>query len=347
MRAMNRLSPLAVVLPLLLAGCAASGMTDADTQPLAETVSSSSVSSAPKPIEAYPYDLSVEHFAGMTLSGSELAIGRVLERNAAYTRHYVTYRSNGVLVSGTFAIPNGEGPHPLVIQNHGYIDPAVYTNGRGLRREQDAMARAGFAVFHTDYRKHAQSDPDPDERNIYDAGLAYAMDSANAILAVRAANLPNVNAEKVGMLGHSMGGGVTLQILVAHPELIDAAVLYAPVSGKSWLNFDRWRRDDAEEAAETLAHFGTEEEQPERWAALSPWEYAENIDDPILLFHGLKDADVPIAWSNELAVHLETLDKDVRYITYPDDGHEFAKTWGHFMDTTIGFFGDRLGRGGL
>jgi hypothetical protein len=28
-----------------------------------------------------------------------------------------------------------------VILNHGYIDPAIYTNGRGLKREQDYLAR--------------------------------------------------------------------------------------------------------------------------------------------------------------------------------------------------------------
>ena len=31
--------------------------------------------------------------------------------------------------------------------------------GQGLAREQDALARAGFVVLHTDYRGHATSDP--------------------------------------------------------------------------------------------------------------------------------------------------------------------------------------------
>jgi uncharacterized protein len=57
-------------------------------------------------------------------------------------------------------IPIRKGKYPLVILNHGYIDPAVYTLGRGLKREQDFLARNGFAVLHTDYRNHAFSDDD-------------------------------------------------------------------------------------------------------------------------------------------------------------------------------------------
>ena len=48
---------------------------------------------------------------------------------------------------------------------------------------------------------------------------------------MREARLPGVDAERVGMLGHSMGGGVTLNALTAMPGLVDAAVLFAPVSG--------------------------------------------------------------------------------------------------------------------
>ena len=45
--------------------------------------------------------------------------------------------------------------------NHGYIEPSIYVTGQGLAREQDALARAGFVVLHTDYRGHAASDPVP------------------------------------------------------------------------------------------------------------------------------------------------------------------------------------------
>lgn len=39
-------------------------------------------------------------------------------------------------------IPKGDGSYPLVILNHGHIDTDIYTLGRGLKREQDYLARA-------------------------------------------------------------------------------------------------------------------------------------------------------------------------------------------------------------
>src|SRR4029450_2557058 len=95
---------------------------------------------------------------------------------------------------------------------NGYIDPDVYTNGRGLRREQDYLARHGYVVLHTDYRNHAQSDADPnDERNLR---VGYTEDVVNAVLALRTSGLPAVDPNRIGLLGRSVGGGVTYNVLV-------------------------------------------------------------------------------------------------------------------------------------
>lgn len=287
-------------------------------------------------LEQVPAELSVAHFARMRLEGTGLTLTNVLEDNAAYTRHAITYRSNGLLISGIMNIPKGEGPFPLVILNHGYIDPKVYTRGRGLKREQDYLARQGFAVLHTDYRGHALSDKSPDVREVYDAGLEYAMDSANAINAVRAAHLPQVDAERVGMLGHSLGGGVALNIAVARPDLVSAFVLYAPVHSDAWENFARWRskRDDADRTLDVL---GTREENPTAWDALSSLTSLKNITAPVLLFQGTADADVPAEWSDFLNAKLTELGKDVTFVSYPGEKHEFITQWGDFMRRTTTF----------
>src|SRR3989344_3690140 len=248
----------------------------------------------------------LEEFAKQEFNGSDLKLGRTLDDNAAYTRYYITYQSGELTISGIMNVPKGKGPFPLLVLNHGYIDPDVYTNGRGLKREQDYLARRGFAVLHTDYRKHAESDPDPDEREIYDGVMAYAMDSLNAINAVRAAEIGNIDSSKVGMVGHSMGGGVTMLAASTHPEMIDAAVLYAPISGDAWKNFERWRAKDPD-SGPTFDHFGRYEENPETWEALSIEHYFRNIGDPILLFHGKRDRDVPYEWSTETEAALRSV----------------------------------------
>jgi len=292
-------------------------------------------------LEQVPAQLSLAHFAAMHLEGTGLTLGDILEENTAYTRYGITYLSNGLTISGIMNIPKGEGPYPLVILNHGYIAPSVYTRGRGLKREQDYLARQGFAVLHTDYRGFALSDPSPDVREVYDAGLEYAMDSINAINAVRAAHLPTVDATRVGMLGHSLGGGVTLNVAVARPDLVSAVVLYAPVSSDAWENFVRWRskRDDADRTLEVL---GSREENPAAWDALSSLSSLENITSPVLLFQGTNDSDVPPAWSDFLNTKLKALNKDITYISYEGEKHEFIPKWEDFMKRTTVFLRTQL-----
>ena len=88
-----------------------------------------------------------------------------------------------------------------MILNHGYIDPAVYTVGRGLKREQDYLARNGYVVLHTDYRNHGLSDDSPELVDAYYfRSYFYGTDSINAILAVQQLQDPKIDTENVAML---------------------------------------------------------------------------------------------------------------------------------------------------
>ncbi len=292
-------------------------------------------------IEQVPSVLSIDHLSSMRLVGSDFVLENTLDDNDAYARHAISYRSNGLKISGILNIPKGKGPFPLLIFNHGYIDPTVYTRGRGLKREQDYMARHGFAVLHTDYRGHRESDPSPDTREIYDAGFEYAMDSMNAIYAIRAAALPTIDTKRIGMLGHSLGGGVTLNVLTSHPELVSAAVLYAPVHSDAWENFVRWRKERPE-GDRTVAALGTREGNPSAWDSLSSLSRLREIKTPVLLFHGTNDKDVPIAWSEFLHEKLTSFGKKSTYVVYEGEGHEYAGQWQDFMRTSGKFLSVHL-----
>lgn len=334
---------LSIIFTVCIAGCTSNRepIVPNTQPPIASSSSADSVPTVPLALEQVPSELSIEHFATMRLEGTNLQLLKVLADNSAYTRHQISYSSNGVTISGILNTPKGDGPYPLVILNHGYIDPAIYTVGRGLKREQDYLARQGFAVLHTDYRGHGESSPSPDTRNVYDASLAYSIDSLNAIAAVKAANIPNVDTTRIGMLGHSMGGGVTLNIATAYPNAIQAAVLYAPVSADAWLNFERWRAE-SDEGESTRAYFGTYEENPSAWEKLSAKTYLQNMTAPVLLFHGTADADVPIAWSDDLDTWLTELQKDIQYVVYQNEGHEYGPQWTNFMQKTTAFLQTNL-----
>jgi dipeptidyl aminopeptidase/acylaminoacyl peptidase len=266
-------------------------------------------------------------------NGGNLRLARVLARNPAYTRYHVTYRSGSLTISGIMNVPSTPGPHPALVLNHGYIDPAVYTNGRGLMREQDYLARRGYVVLHTDYRNHAQSSDDP--RSELDLRLGYTEDVVNAVLALRTSQY--VDPDRIGLLGRSMGGGITYNVLVAQPGLVKAGVVFAPVSSNAVDNFNRWTRPDGAIATQILRTYGEPARNPEFWRNLSAVNFFDRVTEPLLIHHGAADSTCPIAWSRTTLAALKSAGKDATMYTYPGEEHAFGPAWPTSMARTVSF----------
>jgi dipeptidyl aminopeptidase/acylaminoacyl peptidase len=266
-------------------------------------------------------------------NGGNLRLDRVLARNPAYTRYHVTYRSGSLTISGVMNVPSTAGPHPALVLNHGYIDPAVYTNGRGLMREQDYLARRGYVVLHTDYRNHAQSSKDPNsELNLR---LGYTEDVINAVLALRTSQY--VDRSRIALLGRSMGGGITYNVLVTQPGLVKAAVVFAPVSSDAVDNFDRWTRPDRPIASQILRRYGEPSSNPAFWRNLSAVNFFDRVTEPVLIHHGESDSTCPIAWSRDSLAALKAAGKDATLYTYPGEEHAFGPAWPTSMARTVSF----------
>jgi dipeptidyl aminopeptidase/acylaminoacyl peptidase len=266
--------------------------------------------------------------------GGGIRVLRTEYRTEDYTRRQVTYRSNGTTVSGVLLRPAGEGPFPAVVLNHGYIDPASYVTGQGLAREQDWLARAGFVVLHTDYRGHAASDPAGGLER--ETRLGYTRDAINALLALE--RLPYVDPDRTAMLGRSMGGGVTLDALVAAPGLVDAAVIYASVSSDFVDNLRRWTIPERPEAARTLfERFGTPRQSPGFYRGLSPRTYFDRITEPVLMFHGTADSTCPPDWSRTTHRLLEDAGAEATLVEYPGEEHAFYARWQDSIVRAVAF----------
>lgn len=297
----------------------------------------------PKDAEVNPFEhspVSILGIAEKEIVGKDLTLGRVLDDNSVYTRYYITYKSGDLTISGIMNVPKGTGPFPVLFLNHGYIDPVIYTNGRGLKREQDYLARQGYVVIHSDYRNHADSSKDPNADVNF--RLGYAEDVIAGIEAMKASTLPYFNKEKIGLLGHSMGGGVSLQIMTAKPDLIDAVMLYAPVSANAIDNYNRWMVSRPETAQKIIETFGSIETNPEFWAQVSPMNYLDRVTAPVAIFHGTADADVPIEWSDRLYEAFQAAGKESYYHVYRGQPHEFTTSWGEVMQKTTDFFNQNL-----
>lgn len=324
---------LSLVLIIAITGCRPSVL---ETQPPVDV----QLKTTPTKRQQTAPTLSLQNLIEKTYDGRNLTVGRVLEKNSFYTRYYITYLSGELKISGIMNVPTGDGTFPVLILNHGYIDPAIYTNGRGLKREQDYFARRGYIVIHPDYRNHADSDKD--EQAELRFRLGYTEDVINVVYAVRTSELPYFDKDNIGMMGHSMGGGVTQNVLVTQPNLIKAASLYAPVSSNVIDNFNRWTRSRPEVVAKIVAEHGEPETNPEFYDGLSPINYLDRIQAPVILHHGTNDQDVPIAWSETLNQALRDADKSIIYHVYQGEGHEFGSQWTTFMERNVVFFDQYL-----
>ncbi|MEP7737589.1 alpha/beta fold hydrolase [Nocardioides sp. 31GB23] len=256
-----------------------------------------------------------------------------------WTGHAVTYTVDGATVSGELLVPTGEGPFPALVLNHGYIDPAVYTLGRGMSREQEWFASNGFVVLHTDYRGHAGSDPVGEVGR--ETRLVYTRDAIGAVRALE--QEPYVDTERLGMVGRSMGGGVTYNALVAVPDLVDAAVVFAPVSSSFVDNLRQFTEPNRPEGAQAFYdRFGTPRESPGFYRALSSRTFFDRVRAPVLIHHGTADDTCPPAWSRRPQTLLRRAGADSTLVEWQGEGHAFGPRFADSMRRTVRFLRSRL-----
>ncbi len=264
-------------------------------------------------------------------SPSSIELGEELERTDAYTRHRVTYRSADIEVSGQLLRPDGDGPFPAIVLNHGFIEPQEYVNGEGFEREQAFLARRGFVVLHTDYRGHAGAERGPGMHT----RIGYAEDAINAVLALERESY--VDENRVAMIGKSMGGGVTLNALVAYPDLVEAGVIFGSISSSILENFRHFTKDRPEALRHTYEVFGKPKENRSAYTDMSARSFFDRVSDPVLIHHGTADPTCPFPWATKTNELLKQAGADVVFEVYEGEKHTFDEQWRTAMDRTVRF----------
>ena len=254
--------------------------------------------------------------------GKNFTIARELEKTDAYTKYLIFYYSDDLKISGVMNVPLVTPPKngfPVLILNHGLIRKEIYFSGRGSKREQDFFARHGYATIHPDYRGLGESDANPAER--HDFYVGYLLDVARLVDAVKTSHLSFLDANRIGMWGHSMGGGIAARVMVLRPE-IRAYVLFAPISADAEDNFYELSQEEIAWLHATYGPAGSD-----TYKKISPLNYFSDVSSPVQLHHGTADKDVPIAFSERMFSMLTALGKRAEFYVYPGEKHEFIAAW--------------------
>ncbi len=325
---------LALAFAVLLAACAPAASSPLRSVTAPVLLGAHNDTSTPFNLVSLP-SLARHHF-----EGGGLRVVGVLARELAWTRYAVRYESDGLTVTGVLVVPSRPGRHPVVVIAHGYADPARYTSGSMLEREQAALASNGFVALQIDYRNYAGSSRESGRPVAHPTG--YAADLVNAVLALRAAHLSFADTSRIGLLGRSMGGGVVLDALVARPHLARAAVLYSPVSSSAGDEYDRWVAPDPSLRARVNAAYGSPTTRPGLWRRASSRTYLARVDVPVQIHHGTADRMCPLAWSRATAATLRADGGRVSLHEYPGEGHRFGRAWPLFMHRAVTFLRAQL-----
>jgi dipeptidyl aminopeptidase/acylaminoacyl peptidase len=274
---------------------------------------------------------------GRDYGGGELEIVERVGANSAFTRYLIRYPSDGLMIHGFMNMPLGDGPHPVIIALHGYIDPSIYDTFDYTTHYADALASAGYLVMHPNLRGYPPSD---DGDNLFRVGMAADVLNLIAILKASAGQpgpLEAADASRIGMWGHSMGGGITTRVITVSPD-IKAALLYAAMSGDEGRNYDAigaWSNGErgVDERAVPI----------EQLAQISPIHFLGDITAAVSIHHGLADELVPVQWSMQTCELLKAAGKNVECHFYEDMPHTFrGQSDKEFIQYTIQFMNRHL-----
>jgi len=317
----------------------------------------------------YPYTI-----AGLRehdYQGGEIQVGDMINETDVYTSYLISYPSDGLTITGVMQIPKvGKEPFPVIVMNHGFFSRAVYASGDGTDRAAEFLNRHGYLTLSSDYRSWGDSDVG---YSLFYSGLV--IDVINLLDAIP--TIPQADLERIGMWGHSMGGGVTLKVLAidsftlsgasrqasAVEGRVKAAVLYSTVSADDADIIARWGPGCIGDYLEGERLYGCNSSDilpldlppgliqaykeaardPDLLRRVAALHYLDDVPAPVQINYGTEDGQVfsgtPPEWSQKAYQGFIDAGKQAELFAYEGEGHSFVvDQWWAFMERSAHFF---------
>ncbi len=230
---------------------------------------------------------------------------------------------NPVLISAYTFLPKkhlGEKKLPLLVLVHGGVHGNFNTTYVNVLRELMAQ---GYAVLAPEYRGSSGYGKDFWELIDY-GGLETEDVFAGKQWMVE--NFDNIDAERVGILGWSHGGMITLMNIFHHPK--DYKVAYAGVPVSDLVARMGYKDDGYRKLFSAPYHIGkTAEEDVNEYRRRSPAWNADKLQTPLLIHTTTNDEDVNVLEVEHLIKALKAADKKFEHKIYQNapGAHQFNR----------------------
>ncbi|MCA2219381.1 S9 family peptidase [Jidongwangia harbinensis] len=232
------------------------------------------------------------------------AVHPVLHRFAAH---------DGLEISGWWFEPAGPGPHPTVLWFHGGPE-AQERPGHGPLFQ--SLVDRGIAVFAANIR--GSSGFGRTFVNADNGPLRYAAvaDVESCVKYLVSAGLADTT--RVGCMGRSYGGYLTLAALTTYPDLFAVGI---DVCGMS--NFATfYQHTEPWIASAAVSKYGDPATDADLLHDLSPLTHIDRLRTPLLVVHGENDSNVPVIEAEQVVKALRDRGVEHRYLLFADEGHE-------------------------
>jgi dipeptidyl aminopeptidase/acylaminoacyl peptidase len=230
--------------------------------------------------------------------------------------------------------------YPMVVFIHGagYLQNII--NGwNNYYREfmfNELLTQKGYVVLDIDYRGSAGYGRDW-RTDVYDFLGGKDMDDHVDAIDYMVKNY-SVNPAKVGVYGGSYGGFMAGMLITRAPDKVAAAAALRPV-------FD-WKNYYASSPGYTAQRLGFPDKNPEAYKRSSPITYADKLERPLLILHGMSDDNVHVQDSIQMMEKLIRLGKTQYFETmlYPSENHGFVRpeSWTDEYERILDFFEKHL-----
>ncbi|MBI4164486.1 MAG: S9 family peptidase [Acidobacteria bacterium] len=233
---------------------------------------------------------------------------------------------DGIELSGWLYRPRGiTGPAPIVLSFHG--GPEGQELPSFLHSEYQALLSQGIGVFAPNVRgssgfgkKFVNLDNGPLRVNAVSdikASVDYLVKAGIA------------DPKRVGIMGGSYGGYMTMAGLTEYPELFAAGADFFGV-----VNFETFfAHTEPWMAAISTVEYGNPKTQAEMLRQLSPLYKIDRVKAATIVLHGANDTNVPVVEAEQVVDSLKKRGIRVEYVLFPDEGHGFAKTSNRIRST--------------